>query len=1052
MTRGDIDRPIENILIALAIAAVFVAAMLGCAPPNTPATAATAGSASVADVSEEVPDMALQKHPISWPLTGGLDTKKAPLVVQPGSFLRLDNVVQERQGEWRRRNGWTQVSADTMPETAPYTVGALGDAGFFLNGQGGLSVYSPSQASSRWSGQSVVQPPQDVKRTPGASSSSLQTALATNGTLAAVWTQGPSTDAISVIDLTTNTVTLTFSVTSAGANVVRGAATASKLCFFTPSSGSMLAYVVDVATGALTGPTTIATGLWTTSTPTGHDARWYGGNTITIVAQASSGGDTRFMEWNPSTASMVVNVALGTASNYALSLLDEPDGSGTRFVAASSTTQIKVLRVSSAGSVLTTDIAEGIAAFAATGVAFNNGVDWSLIYANTSGGNLRMNSKSGGILGTATDFQLASVWTGSTATIDSNAWRDPSVYGWSFLLGLHSRSASDPQDSWVEMLMPPAVNGIGQPIAVMESLAAGGMPALAVGNQFQVVRPSARHFIMGLPVQVIYEDNAGTIVRHYSVDVFQKTYLTSADDASDKMGRPVPYRSTAFVPGGQLSFYDGGTLTPLGTRYPPRAPTVTPSTAAGNLTPASQYEYVAVVEQIDADGNMWRSPPSIPVLVTMGATDNTNTVVFKSWELETLRQYRLVLYRSSADGSSPRRWYSQLFTAGANITVTDTFSDALVNAGEVLYTEGEAPNIITPPAYLAWLADDRLWTVNPEYPTEVSYSKNLRPNRLPEFTAENLIDQDDQYGGVTGGGVLDDKIVLFKRNAVYFLQGGGFTDSGSGDNYAATILSSDVGALPGSPVVQAADMLYFVSERGIMKFDKQGNVTWIGEPVDQYLHQPLVQTPETVYDGCFVPSANEVRFLTTNYVLVHNLTFDYWVRWTLSGFRRCLVVGGQMVMFRNDGTVWREGDQTQTTDQGTAFTGVIRSPWMRPAPGIQGSPPTNTSTTGQRAMRLYEGRIVYTRTSGGGPAALTGRLYANNDDNQVQEFTGQSIDGLTLAGAASMKPLASIQKCTSFSAELVLPSGDVSVRVDGFAAVIGLRDGAQAVDPGSRYK
>jgi hypothetical protein len=103
-------------------------------------------------------------------------------------------------------------------------------------------------------------------------------------------------------------------------------------------------------------------------------------------------------------------------------------------------------------------------------------------------------------------------------------------------------------------------------------------------------------------------------------------------------------------------------------------------------------------------------------------------------------------------------------------------------------------------------------------------------------------------------------------------------------------------------------------------------------------------------------------------------------------------------------------------------------------------------------MRLYEGRIVYTRTTGGSDVNLTGRIYANNDDAQVQEFAGQSIDGLTLSGAASMKPLANIQKCTSFSEELVLPSGDVTVRIDGFSAVIGLRDGAQAVEPGSRYK
>lgn len=1035
MTRKDIDRPFENVFIALAIVAVCIFMMVtGCAP------------------SEGAPDVALQKNTISWPLTGGLDTKKSPLVVQPGSFLRLDNVVQERQGEWRRRNGWKQVAADSMPEVAPYFVGQLGNGSVFINGQAGMSVYSPSLSSSRWSPQTIVQPPQDVKRTPGASSSSIRLAFATNGTMSAIWTQGASADVITVIDMATGVAVKTYSVGSAGNNCIRGAGTSSKLSFFLASGGNLTTYVIDAATGALSGPTTISTGLWNNVAAL-VDAKWYGGSTITVVATSSSTGNTLFMEWNPATASLATNVSLAVNSLAALALLSDPDASGVRFIGLSNTTpSTRVLRVTSAGAITTNDQVEATQSYQITGVADNAGADFYVVYARSTGA-LRLNSKASGVVGTAVNFQLAAVWPDASASIDSEGWREPGKYGWSFLLGLHSLNASDPQDTWIEMLMPTGgINGIGQPIATMEPLAAGGQPSVVTNNLYQVVRTAPNHFMMGLPVQVIYEDNAGTIVRHYSADIFEKTYLTSADDASDKMGRPVPYRSTAFVPGGQLTFYDGGTLTPLGTRYPPRAPTVTPSTAGGALTPASQYEYVAVVEQVDGDGNVWRSPPSEPVLVTMGATDNTNTVVFSSWELETLRQYRLALFRSAADGSSPRRWYSQLFTAGANVTVVDTFADAVVDKGEVLYTEGETPTAITPPAYLAWLADDRLFTVNPEYPTEVSYTKNLRPGRLPEFTEVGVVDVDDEFGGVTGGGMLDDKIVVFKRNAVYFLQGSGFTDSGSGDNYTSTLITSDVGAIAGSPIVSAGDKLYFVSERGLMKLDKQGNVTWVGEPVDQYLHQPLVQTPETVFDGCFVPSANEVRFLTTNYILVHNLTFDYWVRWTLSGFRRCLVVNGAMVMFRNDGTVWREGDQTQLTDQGTDFTGIIRSPWMRPSPGISGAAPTNTSTTGQQGMRLYEGRVIYTRTAGGGPVNLTGRLYANNDDAQVQEFAGASIDGLTLSGAASMKPLAKIQKCTAFSAELVLPSGDVTVRVDGFAAVIGVRNGAQATEPGSRYK
>src|SRR5947207_913194 len=101
--------------------------------------------------------MPLQKQTISWPLTGGLDTKTGPLSVAPGSFLTLDDVRQERVNEWRSRAGSSHVASDDVPEsvsmlrTVPLprggTLGQTMDTGFAPS----TIVYTPSSlATSRW--------------------------------------------------------------------------------------------------------------------------------------------------------------------------------------------------------------------------------------------------------------------------------------------------------------------------------------------------------------------------------------------------------------------------------------------------------------------------------------------------------------------------------------------------------------------------------------------------------------------------------------------------------------------------------------------------------------------------------------------------------------------------------------------------------------------------------------------------------------------------------------------------------------------------------------
>ncbi len=1004
-------------------------------------------------------DMPIPKTPISWPLTGGLDTNKSPLSIQPGSHLVLDNVIQERLNEWRRRNGFTQSALDTVPD--PYSIGqrafafgALGDSGMFALQRTGMFKYSPSDPA-RWNSIIGGVAPTGVRRrTALKETSGNQIGFAQLGSVVATASIVSGSATVVFSDKTTR-VALTSYPIAGTVTAARGAALGVKLLmFWADSTGAMGVVSYDTGTGVATANVSLKTGLHAASP--WLDARYAndGGSTITVVARSAT--DTvLFLEYNPATGALATNTTVaGVSCASTLSILAPPaaNSSALRWLGTSHTTPTtRVITVNAAGAVSANDQVEAVASTQITGSSIGFSSTYSVVYRTTTP-NLRQGFKDGS--GSATgDLNGSATW-GTSGYIDSQAWYDEAVHPqyWMFLLGLHSQNPDDPQDTWVEMAVPTFAAGEAFPLAAVESLAASQKLSVPQG-MYQVQRTADGRFSSVLPVQVVYEDNAGTIVRHFVLTLFEESYLQMSDIATDPTQKPVAYGANALATGGQIGIVSGGNLRRLGAATPPRILSVVSSVGAGALTSGAQYGWVALEEQIDAEGNIWRSPPSPPLLLTLGAADNTATVTYSSWAADGASGLtrRVGIYRTSANGSSYRRITSFIETPGTNTVYVDLLADAVQDEGEVLYTIGELTTAITPPARAIWFHDDRMFIINAEYPTEVWYTKNLRPGRQPEFTNEGIVDQDDAFGDCTNGAHLDDKAVIFKKNAIYFSQGEGFTDSGSGTNYSFTQISGDVGAIPGSPLISNGQTIWFVSERGIYTVDKQGNVAFDGDAVSQYLNQPLIQARETVYDGVFVPSSNEVVFVTTNYLLIRNLTFNTWTRWTgLSGFRRALVIDGRLVLFRNDATVWRQGDHTQLTDQGTDFTGNIRSPWIRPAQGPSGPGTASTATTGQQGLRVYSGRVVYTRTAGGGAVNLIGRIYRNNDDSLVETFNSDAIDGSVLSATGEMKP--KDQKCTAFSLELVLPSGDVTVRVDGFAAVVGVRDGALAVDNGQRWR
>lgn len=993
--------------------------------------------------------MALRKTTVSWPITGGLETKIAPLAVQPGSHLVLDNVNQERLSEWRRRNGTTQVAADTVPQAAcPPFASNLGPTGMFAEDWRQTAVYRPTQTSGRWGTATTTTLAQDIARATGVSikttnaSSQRCFGFAQGGgmQMIAFRYQSAGIGTFTVFDLAGGTATTT-SIPSAGSGIhrMRCVATSTHLvCIFSDltGAGNLKVYVVTAATGAITGPTTIKTGL--VSASHNLDAHWYGGATVSIVAEMAAGG-FQLLEFNPSTGALATDANTAATADLCLSLIADPSASGVRWVAVSTAGGTSLLALTSSGglpiSAMTVEAVASTQITGCIGASAGSNSDWALIYQRATTPGLRVNSKVSGVIGTPGFFRGSVAPTGADLTIDSMGWGEPNGTKWHVIIGAHSTDLADAQDTYVQFNMnfgATVTTSDGDAAIVPLQAGAPPTPANFAAQDMplaQVARTGTRTFQFVLPVVSHYANEGGTVTRDVSLDIFTQRLLGSDDIGATNTGRCLPYKQLTYIPTGSLRYSDAdGQTHPLGLFAPPLAPTLV-ETTGGGMTALATYGFVKVIELLDDGGNIWRSPPSVPRLITLTGANNAVTITSPEWLVEDrfpALVSRVVLYRTQANGSKYRR------------VLTGSEADSAVVNGDILYTTGEAPTAITPRASHVFMHDDRQWLINADFRTEVCYTKNLRPGRQPEYTNEGVLDIDDEFGDLTGGCSIEGRGVLFKRNAIYFIQGEGFTDSGSGQNYTVTRVSQDIGAIAGSPIVVAGDTVYFVSERGIYSIDVQAQVKFAGAGVDQYLNQPLVQTQEAVFDGCFVPLSNEVRFVTTNYILVWNRTFNTWTRWTgLSGMKRCLVINGRMVLFRaSDGTAWREGDHTQTTDQGVAFTGLLRSAWIRAAGDF-----------GQFA--LWRCMATATRTAGGGNITPTMQVFTDDSDTQAQAFTSAVIAGAT--GVVHMEARPQVKNVSSFSEQITLPSGDATFRIEKLGAEVGIRQGAQKRPASERW-
>lgn len=336
--------------------------------------------------------------------------------------------------------------------------------------------------------------------------------------------------------------------------------------------------------------------------------------------------------------------------------------------------------------------------------------------------------------------------------------------------------------------------------------------------------------------------------------------------------------------GGFLWGYDGYTPVENNFFVWPDSVEVTGSTTGGVMT-AQQYFYQVTYEWTDNQGNAFRSAPSIPVSVTTTGTTSSVTVHVPTLRLtyKTANPVKIVIYR----WSTQQPIYYQVTdinlpvlnnTSIDAVQYVDTKLDSTILGNNIIYTNGGVIENIGPPAASSVdLFDDRLWLIDAEDKNLLWYSKQVIESTPVEmsdlftmFVAPTTAAQ-GSTGPMRCIFPMDDKQIIFKDNAILYVNGSGPDNTGANSQYSQPIfITSTVGCNNSASIIFTPNGLMFQSDKGIWLLGRNLSTEYIGAPVEAF-------NEFRVLSSVNVPGTNQVRFTLDN---GKTLMYDYFYnRW-----------------------------------------------------------------------------------------------------------------------------------------------------------------------------
>jgi hypothetical protein len=404
--------------------------------------------------------------------------------------------------------------------------------------------------------------------------------------------------------------------------------------------------------------------------------------------------------------------------------------------------------------------------------------------------------------------------------------------------------------------------------------------------------------------------------------------------------------------GGFVQMYDGVNVVEHGFHLYPEDVTATGLTFGGSMD-AGTYSYAVCYEWVDQQNNIHRSAPSTPVQVTIQvptppapANQGSALIIIPYLQLTDKtgdRGVQVVVYRTVANGTILYR-LSSLTAPNQNViggaftfTYTDTANDSVLVSGTTaarpeMYTQpiaslatGEltvVPNYPAPPAKLIQLHRNRLWVVDSTKQLQLWYSKEVTIDAPVEFN-DGFVKQIDPRGGpITALATVDDKLLVFKKDHIFFIVGQGPTATDQNNDLSdAILITTDVGCIDPRSVVGTPVGIMFQTAKGIYLIGRSLAVDYIGAPVEAY-------NSETVTSATLLNDKNQVRFTLGN---GKTLVFDYFVsQWGVFTGQYAfdtVIWQGASTMLRTNGRVLKETPGVWT-DAGSSYALKATTSWL----------------------------------------------------------------------------------------------------------------------------
>jgi hypothetical protein len=344
------------------------------------------------------------------------------------------------------------------------------------------------------------------------------------------------------------------------------------------------------------------------------------------------------------------------------------------------------------------------------------------------------------------------------------------------------------------------------------------------------------------------------------------------------------------ISGGFLWAYDGYLPVENGFFLYPDSIQATWSASGGSIaaqpdgaTNTNAYWYQVTYEWADNQGNLFRSAPSIPVAVTTTGAGSSGSITLV---VPTLRltykianPVKIVIYRWSVNQQDYYQTTS-IFIPLLNdptidfVTYVDVNSDSFILGNNQIYTFGGiVENINGPASANLTLFDDRLWQIDAEddnllwFSKEVIESTPVEMSDLLTMYIAPTIGAQGSTGGLSAFAPMDDKLILFKKSgAILYVNGTGPDSTGANNQYSQPIfITGSVGCANQNSIVMSPQGLIFQSDKGLWLLTRSLQTEYVGSPVEFYN-----STIETGAVG--IPGTNQDRFTNPEGTL---LMWDY---------------------------------------------------------------------------------------------------------------------------------------------------------------------------------